>query len=893
MYVLSNKLRVDFSSAKIAEEKWIADFSNPDNSHFDIKTETSYDAYLEPPVLTEEKSSPLNFLFRQTEKDTGALVLGLKKANCIAWVDAPDYLYQDQVIEARLSLDSMGGYAATGIMFRIIEDGTYYLALISGKGYFRLDRVRNSTPLPLIGWTEVPGLKTHDNNWGRSVNISIITFGSKLIFLVDGRWMAEIEDSSISGGRIGLVLASYEAGQNGSGLCTSENRNYTCQVRMEYLSVESRIGEVEKYFQKWNNSPDIMAESRLLLAETFAAMGSAEAALYQIQKAWERREEAARSVMATYTELRTKRELLIASRMARQLGQYSQADEYIAACLEHRLESRDAKEIFSEKAQLFFAMGKFAELKQYILEQEKKYNDDPVISSLLGHAYWNLNDYASAAAAFVTAFEFDKNNGTYACNAANCYEALGKKLRAFNYWLKGGKVFLAQENYKDLGSLMPKVLSAGERNWEAHALAGKWAFGIEDFDRAEAELVLSEKIRLKMKNRPALDPAVSFLRGLLLIRKGCRYDAFRFLEEAVRSAPAYGLFHFRLAENRYLYSGNADDPQLKKELKAALDLMGDDGWVNNFAAQISLDTGDFPAAEQYLEKAARTLGETPAIRVNRGVLCYLRGSLEQALNILDADRRDDPEGLMANCAANLLVRSGDFEKADTYYRKALSIAPGNAEYMCNRASCLLELGYYGQAEDILAQAQPTPEILELISHAASKKGDYLRAESASRSALELVPNYLPSLFSLGWVYCNTNRFNEMQKIIARLDKVQLDGDNARRREELHQRYKENISRVIACAGCSRKWKVRRDCEPVEPIKLHAMPPDDFPAGSCPECGRTYCIGCSKKRIDKNGRFICPKCRINLKLSEEGLRKIIYDWAVKAIPKGRSPRGSRT
>jgi len=247
---------------------------------------------------------------------------------------------------------------------------------------------------------------------------------------------------------------------------------------------------------------------------------------------------------------------------------------------------------------------------------------------------------------------------------------------------------------------------------------------------------------------------------------------------------------------------------------------------------------------------------------------------------------------MANCAGNLLVKSGDFDKADVYYRKALSITPDNTEYICNRASCLIELGYYGQAEDLLVQAQRTPEILELISSAASKKGEYSRAESASLTALDMAPDYLPSLFSLGWIYCNTGRFNEMKKIIARLEKAELDESNAQKRDELSQRYSENIFRVIGCAGCKRKWKIRRDCEPVTPIRLHAMPPDEFPAGSCPACGRTYCIGCAKKRIDKNGRFICPKCKVNLKLSEEGLKKIIYAWAIKAMPGNKAHKGER-
>jgi len=893
LYVLANKLRPGFSPARTTEEKWIADFSNPDKSYFDIKTESAYDAYLSQ---TAPEKSYAGKLSRHQKEKNGALVLGLKKANCIAWVDAPERLFLDQVIEARLSLDSMGGYAATGIMFRIVDEGTYYLALISSKGYFRLDLVRNSTPLPLIGWTEIPDLKARENGWEcdvSGVTLTIIAYGSRFVFLVDGRWMAEIDDASIPGGRIGLALASYQAADRElSDFDGTEKNPYTCMARLEHLSVDSRIGMVDEIFRKWNNSPDITAENRLILAETFAATGSAAAALAQIQKVWERREEAARSFTATYTDLRLKRELLLAARMARSLGQYSPADEYITACLEYRLDSHNAQEALIERAQIYYATEEFEKLKQFILAHNKKY-DNPVLCSLLGSACWNLKEYAAAAEAFEKAFEFDNENGVHACNAADCYETLGKKQKTFTCYLQAGKAFLAQENYGDLGDLIPKLFAAGERNWEAHALAGKWAFGINDFERADTELVLAEKIRLKLKDRPPADPAVSYLRGLLLIRKGLRQDASRFLEEAVSYAPSYGLFHFRLAENRYLHTGDAHDPLVKKELDAALELLPDDGWVNNFAAQISLDTGDYAAAERYLEQASRTLGETPAIRVNRAVLCYTQGSLEKALAILEADKRDDPDGLMANCAGNLLVRSGDFEKADSYYGAALSIAPDNTGYLCNRASCLIELGYYSQAEELLEQAPQTPEILELMSHTASKKGEYSRAESASLAALELAPDYLPSLFSLGWIYCNTSRFNDLRKLIGRLNKMALNGNDAQRRDELRQRYSEMSVRVIECADCGRKWKIKRDCKPVTPIRLHAMPPDEFPAGSCPECGKTYCIGCAKKRIDKNGRFTCAKCRTNLKLSEEGLKKIIYDWALKAVPGGRSLKGRRT
>jgi transposase-like protein len=62
-----------------------------------------------------------------------------------------------------------------------------------------------------------------------------------------------------------------------------------------------------------------------------------------------------------------------------------------------------------------------------------------------------------------------------------------------------------------------------------------------------------------------------------------------------------------------------------------------------------------------------------------------------------------------------------------------------------------------------------------------------------------------------------------------------------------------------------------------------MPPDDFPAGTCPSCGAAYCIGCAREHLDENGRFLCPNCGKTLKLIDEGLKKMVYDWAAANMP----------
>jgi tetratricopeptide (TPR) repeat protein len=889
---------------EIFEEKWNADFSQPNYTRFDIKSETFHDANLRH----------------------NALVLGLKKTNCIAWIEAPGYHYRDQVIEARFRLDSHGGYAAAGFMFRVVDEGTCYTLLVSNRGYFRLDVLRNGMPFPLIGWTELPAAsppelhladpafsktsirrgKAVRNPAGRASRepappgpaegetaLLIISYGSHILLVINGSWAAELNDSTIPAGELCFTLASYEAknpeppessGQDGG---AGEGGPYVAEAFLYALSVESRITEVAACYEKWSESPDISPQSRFRLAETFAAMGQPVPARIQLKKAWEH---------PGYR--RTPRELLLAGRLALALELPDEAEEYIKTCLEEGPDSPEAQEAAIEKGKILYAAGHFEELKKYGETVTALRPHDPIAAALLGHAHWNLKEYEKAAAAYDRAFELDGENGLLAKNAANAYEVLGRKEEALEWYLRGGRVFLGKDNYEELGILVPKLLSLGAANWEARGLVGKWAFGIENLTLAAEEFARAERLRKRIRPRPPQDPALVFLQGLLLIRGGKRRDALKLLDQAVLLAPDYALFRFKAAENRFLLENNTGDPRLIRDLDAALALSPEDGWIGNFAAQIALQQGDLEGAAKHLERAASSLGDVPAIRVNRAVLAYLRGSPDEALELLAADKEEDPEGIMANCAGNLLVRGGRYEEADEQYRKALEIVSNNTEYLGNRASCLIEMGRYGEADTILAQAHsldPNPGILELISYVAFKKGEYARAESACQAALERDSRHVPSLLSLGWIYSAMGRWEELKGVMTRLNALPLSPGTVPRRDELQKRLEEALTRYIACASCKRGWRVPRDAPPAPPIRLFAMPPDDLPGGTCINCGKTYCIGCAKEHLDPNGRFVCPQCGKFLKLIDEGLKKIVYDWAstanLEVSEKKRGPKRS--
>jgi len=587
IYSLSNKFRRK-NKVYFPEEKLIIDFSKTKKSPFNIKSEFSYNAYL----------------------SNGSHTLELKKPNCIAWIDMPGKEYGDHVIEAKIRLDSLGGYASAGLLFHIEDNESYYIALVSGKGYFRVDAVKNSVPKPLIAWTEISDFD------GENFNLNILTYGTYLIFIINGKWVGETNDDSITSGRIGLALASYEAASYEAAEAASNE--LACKTMLDYIAIDTRIKKIEEEYKKWSGDSNINADSRLRLAETLAVMGEPSKALEQIVKAWKRRDEAFSSVPAIYTGIRTRKELLLAARMSFWLGQYSEAEEFIDAIFEQLedpsklADSIEGKEALTEKIKILSKLNKFAQLKEFALKHFDLFNKDIDFYALLARSYWELNEYDDSAQAWDKAFQMNAENGVYASNAANALELAGKSDEALARFMEAGKIFLGQNNTPELAVLIPKLTALGAENHEARALAGKCAFSLENYELCEAEFTAANKLRYAIKPRPKADPAVCYLWGLVLNLEGKTGKAIKLLERAVRLAPDYGLFRFKLAEFK-LASGNKD-PNLAKELRLALELIGDDpdGKMASHAGNVLLKCGDPQNANYFFEKAGKNRGRSNA-----------------------------------------------------------------------------------------------------------------------------------------------------------------------------------------------------------------------------------------------------------------------------------------
>ena len=536
LYTLLNKIRRKKPDAP-AEEKWTADFARPEKSPFLIKSDYSYNAYL------------LN----------GSLALSLKKENCIAWVDTPNLEFQDQIIEAGIRLDSLGGYCAAGIMFRIAYEETYYLALVSSKGYFRLDAVKDNSPRTLIAWTEVPDFD------GINIKLNILTYGTFINIIINGKWVCETSDDTIPGGGLGFALASYpESGGQEAPESEESEGKAVCKAYLDSFSIDTRVKTIESFYNKWTDDSNINADARLRLAETFAVMGNAALSLEQISKAWKKRDAVFSVVSADYTDIKTRKELLLAARMAYRLEQYQDANDYIDAIFNFETESGENKEALVEKVRILNQLGSHDELKKFVLKNKKKINMDTEMYVLLAGSHWKLKEYEKAAAAWNEAFKLESgkdaasgtasgvkaenNAGIYATNAANALELAEKNDEALELYLTAGKIFLRQNNQNELAALVPKLVLLGEKNMEARVLTGKWAFSIEDYERCEKEFNAAEKIRRAVKPRPEADPAMYYLWGLVYHVNGKTNNAISMLKKAASLAPDFELFRVKLKE---------------------------------------------------------------------------------------------------------------------------------------------------------------------------------------------------------------------------------------------------------------------------------------------------------------------------------------------------------
>jgi tetratricopeptide (TPR) repeat protein len=256
---------------------------------------------------------------------------------------------------------------------------------------------------------------------------------------------------------------------------------------------------------------------------------------------------------------------------------------------------------------------------------------------------------------------------------------------------------------------------------------------------------------------------------------------------------------------------------------------------------------------------------------NLGEILRRQGKTDELLPFLESS----PENL--HTAANLLAEEKRYEEAEQYYAAASRVDPGNADILADRAAACLGRGELNEADDLLRQAlniDASPKIYGLLGHTARAKGEYPRCEIVYRKGLEDFPGDPELLYSLGDFYLFMKRYDPARETAAELKRL----GHGLYTEKLAVGIQEGAMKKLCCSGCGREWFVPRQLPHAVPLRLEAEPPDDLPAGICPECGTIRCIACAKPGLGEDGRFRCTICGKPLKLSDPGLMWLLSEWA---------------
>jgi tetratricopeptide (TPR) repeat protein len=318
------------------------------------------------------------------------------------------------------------------------------------------------------------------------------------LLVINGMWAGEFGDDSLTGGKFAFALAGYD-----------DNFGSAASARLLSLKVESRLTETEEIFKQWKGQGTALAHFRL--AEGFEAVKQYDAALIEVRHSW--------SVLEKDPPAG---EYLFACHLAKSAGAKEDALLYAGQCLDAAVAEgagdKDAmKDLILkaslEKASLLYDTARYKEAVEFITKNKalpkKPKESTPkssavavslsAIKTILGHSYGELGKTAQAMAAYDDAFALDPTNGLAAKYAGKMAEFLEKKDEAMDRYMAAGKLWLSTENWEELGGLVPTLTRMGEKNPEAHALAGLWAAAVGETPEAQAELTAALALLDKRK----------------------------------------------------------------------------------------------------------------------------------------------------------------------------------------------------------------------------------------------------------------------------------------------------------------------------------------------------------------------------------------------------------
>lgn len=629
----------------------------------------------------------------------------LKKRNVFAWVENPRYRYQDFFLDAKLSSNEKNGHSAAGFLIRMADERNYYYFLVSPSGHFRFDVVFNGSPRPIIDWTPCT------TDFG-SISLRILARGSYFAFTIGGKWIGEIEDDTIDAGGLGFAAQNFD-------------ERDAAMFSLVSLTVNSKPYDVEALFYRWKRYISVDPEQRAALARSLFAMGQVTAASVQLIKAQKQ------------DPLPVADQLLLADCYA-QTGMNDRALDTVNKAL---IVDPVNSEAIVKKSELLYLLNRLLELKEFLAPQVECLPNDARTWNLNGNAQYGLGNWSDALQSYQRAKEIDEVAPIYRINAARCLEQIGKGGEAFEEYLAAATLLFRDEDYDEVSAILSRLEAMDGGRSEVKALRAKVLF-------QDGELAAAGKLFMELVDQNSEDSSIYYMYGLILSSRNDRAEAEKYLRRATDLEPEFYLYWFRLAETLHLLGRDpavaiSRARELAPDDRWVLNLAGLLALEEKNPSQAETYLARaFHSAENDSQESDSD------IIINYSEAMYQNGKQEEALSVLDAagDRVEllNHQGNLYARGGRFEDAVSSYEKALRMSPSELDILLNCAAAcveadMVHRADEILSR---------VLEAEPTARAYTLTGHVAQKKGEYRRAESAYREALSLGPDNYDMVLNL-------------------------------------------------------------------------------------------------------------------------------------------------
>lgn len=430
--------------------------------------------------------------------------------------------------------------------------------------------------------------------------------------------------------------------------------------------------------------------------------------------------------------------------------------------------------------------GRYSEAREKLRQALKHDPRNPVLWSYLGLADTQLNDVDAGITDFQKALLFAPQDAQTHFNLGLLYRRKGHSQKALEMYQRGlgldPKDAAANQNYALL------LMETGKFREAIPFLQKLRALGVTDLSVSVALIESYLKAGMNEEGKREIQsllqsPTVSSMDQLklakVLVEDKQPEAAQLVLEHAVRISPESAEAHAQLGQ---LLANKDQYEDAAREMGQAVHFSPEVADYSMKLAEILILWKHYPSALEFLAATKNRFGELAEYQYKLGLAYFGLHQVPQAIAVFENLTQTHPEvDLVHFFLGNCYQTTGDFEKAEPHYKRAIELNPQKASYYAALAQMLRKQSkdrteeattYLERA--LLLDPQDVQSKLELaLCH--EKRLNYPKAQSLLEEVVQQQPDLIASHVALARVYFRLKKKEEGNRerfIIAQLEAEQ-------------------------------------------------------------------------------------------------------------------------